>query len=312
MKKIALYILTPILSYLSGFIAFSLAFFTTAQESIGGEAVWLLTVSGLTFLFIGFPVYLGIIHWIDSKYNTFKGLLYPMGCMLVFFIPTLAINLRYGSINLLAPESMLFHLFFIVTGAVFGLCHWAIKQERVPHALAYSFIAIGILASLTWLGMEKYHSYATPENAFAAVEGDVIAIPGYSDFFGRELRYFFVKEGCLGVAYAERAPFGWKAEGISWSNLEPPANYARLHEYGFDAENLIYGFVKLEPLSDYTVAMEGAESNIIHPLLPEEVSKAFHLQDVYIWYASKEELIKEGEVELVDKRTGEVIDTLVF
>ncbi|MEK3933731.1 hypothetical protein MKY41_00310 [Sporosarcina sp. FSL W7-1349] len=277
-----------------------------------GETVWLLVVTGIAFLLICLPIYFWVIHWIDSKYDTFKGLLYPLGCMLVFFIPTLAINLRYGSINLFSPESMLFHIFFFVTGAVFGLCHWMIKQERFPKVLAYTLIAFGILAGVAWLSLEKFHSYDTPEKAFAAAEGDVIDIPGYSDFFGRELRYFFVKEGGLGVAYAERAPFGWKTEGISWSDLEPPANLARFHEYGRYGENLIYGFVKLDTLADYAVAMEGTDSHIIHPLLPEDISEAYQLQDVYIWYVSKEEPLKEGKVELVDKQTGDVIDTLEF
>lgn len=312
MKKIAFYILASILSFLSGFIAFTLASFTHLQESISGDAVWILITTGFTFLFVCFPIYLGIIHWIDSKYVRFRGLLYTLGCMLVFFIPTLAINLRYGSINLLSAESMLYHQFFLVSGAVFGLCHWAIKQERFSKALAYSFISIGILTAVTWLSVEKNHSYATPEEAFVAVEGDVIAIPGYSDFFGRELRYFFFKEGNLGVAYAERAPFGWKAQGISWSPLEPPANFEQLHDYGLFGENLIYGFVKLQKLPDYILEMGGAESNVIHFLLMEDVSETHHLQDVYIWYASTEEAMKGGKVQLVDKQTGEVVDTLEF
>ena len=50
--------------------------------------------------------------------------------MVVFFIPTALITVSFGSLDLLSPEAMLFHSFFLTSGLIFGLCVRGIKSIK--------------------------------------------------------------------------------------------------------------------------------------------------------------------------------------
>lgn len=131
MRNIGLYILCPVLSFIAGIFSYMLILKWVWNETLGGDLAAILFYGGIIFLTICFPIYLGVIHLIDKWFHQYKGLLYPLGCMLVFFIPTLFLNLLFGSFDLLSPESMLFHSFFLTAGFIFGVCHWCLKHTFI-------------------------------------------------------------------------------------------------------------------------------------------------------------------------------------
>ncbi|GIN42378.1 hypothetical protein [Heyndrickxia oleronia] len=129
MVNFCLYVLTPLLSFIGGFFAYILMLKIVWEQSFsGGDMEAILFWGGIAFFIFAVPIYLGIIYFIDKRFKKFKGLLYPIGCMLVFFLPTLLITLTFGSTNLFLPEAMLFHSFFLTSGLIFGLCNWGFKK----------------------------------------------------------------------------------------------------------------------------------------------------------------------------------------
>jgi hypothetical protein len=128
MVNFCLYVITPLLSYLGGFFAYNLTLKTVWEQSLSrGDMEAVLLWGGIAFFLLAVPIYLGIIYLIDLKLKKLKGYLYPIGCMLVFFIPTLLITVTFGSVNPFSPEAMLFHSFFLTSGLIFGLCNWGFK-----------------------------------------------------------------------------------------------------------------------------------------------------------------------------------------
>lgn len=127
-RAFSLYILTPLLSYLGGFYAYITTLQLIWNESLGGDFHAVLFYSLLAFCLIAIPIYLGMIVFVDNKFKNFKFIFYPLGCILVFFIPTFFIGLSLGSINIFIPEAMLFHAFYITSGLIFGLCTWIFKK----------------------------------------------------------------------------------------------------------------------------------------------------------------------------------------
>lgn len=136
MVKFCLYVLTPLLSFIGGFSAYILVLKIVWEQSLsGGDIGATLYWGGIAFFLLAVPIYLGIIYFIDNRFKRLKGLLYPIGCMLVFFIPTLLITLTFGSINIFLPEAMLFHSFFLTSGLIFGLCNWGFKKIKATSAI---------------------------------------------------------------------------------------------------------------------------------------------------------------------------------
>lgn len=123
-----LYILRPFLSFVGGFYAYVLTLKLVWNQTLGGDKDFVLFYGALAFLIVAFPIYLGIIRLIDKIFSKWKILLYPLGCILVFFLPTLKILLIFGSANLFLPEAMLFYSFFITSGLIFGLSTWIINN----------------------------------------------------------------------------------------------------------------------------------------------------------------------------------------
>lgn len=121
MRKLFTHIITPLVSFIGGFLAYSLTLKIVWGESLGGDMDAVLFFGGMAFFLIAVPIYFGIIYFIDTLIKKFKAFLYPIGCILVFFIPTLMITLFFGSTNLLSGEAMLFHSFFLTSGLIFGL-----------------------------------------------------------------------------------------------------------------------------------------------------------------------------------------------
>ncbi len=135
MKNFCLYAVTPILAFIGGFLSYVLTLKFVWDESIGGDIRAVLFWSGIAFFATAVPIYLGVIYFIDHRFVRHKFLLYPIVCMLIFFIPTLVITMTFGSLNLFSPEAMLFNSFFIVSGFIFGLCSWIIKRINAQSVL---------------------------------------------------------------------------------------------------------------------------------------------------------------------------------
>lgn len=130
MKKFLLYILTPIVSFLGGFIAYIGMMDYFFGEKLGNDFMTVLVYGGLAYVVYLVPFYLIVLHLIDKKFNRSRIILYPLACMLGFFIPVLIFLLLFeiGEKNLFSHEAMLFHAFFLVSGLIFGLLTWGIKQ----------------------------------------------------------------------------------------------------------------------------------------------------------------------------------------
>ncbi|MBS4188722.1 hypothetical protein KHA94_00625 [Bacillus sp. FJAT-49705] len=135
MVNFYLYVFTPLLSFIGGFFAYTLTLKIVWEQSLGGDMVSVLFWGGIMFFLVSVPIYLGVIYFIDKRTKKFKGLLYPIGCMLVFFIPTLFITLSFGGINPFSSEAMLFHSFFFTSGLIFGLCSWGFKKFKTTSAI---------------------------------------------------------------------------------------------------------------------------------------------------------------------------------
>ncbi|MFS0722440.1 hypothetical protein [Paenibacillus sp. 1P07SE] len=86
--------------------------------------------SALAFLFVMGPLNLLICDAIQRKVKSplVRIWSYPAGCALTFVLPTAFIMTQFGGGNLLAPESMLFHAFFVTSGIVFGLGYGVITR----------------------------------------------------------------------------------------------------------------------------------------------------------------------------------------
>lgn len=128
MKKIGIYIITPIASFSGGLYVFIWAMKIFLNEEIGNYIGFLLMWGGMAFLIFAVPFYFVIIHLIDNKFNRFKFVLYPFFCMLLFFLPTSAIMGIWSSSSLFSPEAMLFYSFFLTSGLIFGLLNWTFKK----------------------------------------------------------------------------------------------------------------------------------------------------------------------------------------
>ena len=309
MRRVGLYVFSPLLSYIGGFLAYIITLKLIWDQTLGGELPFVLIYGGIAFFIIGFPIYLGIIYLIDAKFHKYKGLLYPLCCMLIFFIPTLFITLQFGSLDLFAPESMLFHSFFLTSGLIFGLCHWGIKKASFSNIPVSAFILIAISIFVIWFLYEKSTSYLQPQEALSAIENDLWLIPADVQF--DDALFFFIKDqNNLGVTIVHEGLLGWKTDALTWSPIDSKRNYEKLNGYQKHGENLIYGLIK--DGTDRQIIINENDAHIVHLLLPSNVIEKYQLEDLYIWYFESNKSIEEGEIKLINKQTQELIDSINF
>lgn len=135
MKKFCLYLLTPILSFIGGFYAYvRTAEYYWQQEISGGDAISAILAAGLAFVSLMLPMYFWMIEVIDEKCSRYHLLLYPLICMLIFFLPVLLIMAVWGGSSAFAAESLLFYAFFLAAGFIFGVLNWLFKRIWMPSA----------------------------------------------------------------------------------------------------------------------------------------------------------------------------------
>lgn len=307
MRRFGLYIFSPLLSYFGGFLAYIITLKLIWNETLGGDLSFVCIYGGIAFFIIGFPIYLGIISFVDKKFHKYKGMLYPLGCMLIFFIPTLFITLRFGSLDLFTPESMLFHSFFLTSGLIFGICHWVLKKASFAKIPVSLFMMIVIIVFVIWFLYEKSTSYSQPQEALSAIENDLWLIPASEQF--DEALFFFIKDqNNLGATIVHEGLFGWKAGNLTWSSIDTKRNYEKLNGYQKHDENLIYGIIK--DGTNRQIKVNENDAHIVHLLLPSNVIEDYQLEDLYIWYFESDSAIEEGKIKLINKQTQELLDSI--
>lgn len=133
MKKFCLYVLTPVLSFLGGFYAYIWTTEHYWQQEVGsGDAISVIVLAGLAFISLMLPMYFWMIEVIDEKFSHYKLFLYPLICMLIFFLPVLLIMAIWGGSSVFSAESLLFYAFFLASGFIFGVLNWLFKRIWAP------------------------------------------------------------------------------------------------------------------------------------------------------------------------------------
>ncbi|MEO4052470.1 hypothetical protein [Solibacillus sp. CAU 1738] len=125
------FVVAAILSYLAGIGCYILTLKIVWDQTLGGDTFAVLFWGAIAFFIIACPIYLLVITLIDKVTKQYKFLFYPLGCMLVFFIPTSFILASFGDFSyktLFSPEAMLFHAFFLSAGLIFGLSIWKLRN----------------------------------------------------------------------------------------------------------------------------------------------------------------------------------------
>lgn len=112
-----------ILSYFTGFAAYTSTLWNVWGETLGGDRYAVMFWSGLAYLLILGPLFALICILVKSKLkHPALGLLfYPLFCSLSFIVPTAFIFLFNGGGSLLSAEAQLFYSFFAASGLTFGL-----------------------------------------------------------------------------------------------------------------------------------------------------------------------------------------------
>ena len=128
MQQFGLYVLTPLLSFFGGFYAYVWILNNYWKQELGGDAISVVIFGGLAFVSLAVPLYFLIIEFIDKRFSHFKLLLYPLMCMLTFFLPVLLIMAVWDGSNVLSAESLLFYAFFLASGFIFGVLNWLFKK----------------------------------------------------------------------------------------------------------------------------------------------------------------------------------------
>ncbi|MFB7816397.1 hypothetical protein ACFC0X_19735 [Paenibacillus chitinolyticus] len=116
--------LNSLLSFYAGLWAYEMVLWLVWEQTISeGDLPAIRYWAGIAYLIILVPSYLLICFFVTSKIKSaiMRLLLYPIGCALVFVLPTLFIFAAFGGGNLFSAEAFLFYVFFISSGVVFGL-----------------------------------------------------------------------------------------------------------------------------------------------------------------------------------------------
>lgn len=127
MRKLGLFILSPILSFIGGFYVYAWMLQKLWNQELGGDSEAVLFWGGQAYFIFEVPCYFLLIRYIDKKFKKLKLLLYSLSCMLGFVIPILVLWLIWGG-GLFTPEMVLFYGFFISSGLIFAVLNWSFKN----------------------------------------------------------------------------------------------------------------------------------------------------------------------------------------
>lgn len=173
-----------------------------------------------------------------------------------------------------------------------------------------SVVLILILISVFWIMSEKSDSYSEPQEAVLAADNDLSLILGYK--LNNKALFFFIKNGSnLGATYVQEGLFGWVAKMRTWSPMDNDRSYENLSGYQVHGENLIYGLIRYGDERIIQIGENQAKILNLAMLPPIEVEK-FRLEGLYIWYFESETPLNGEEIKLLNKNTGEEIDSIDF
>jgi len=173
--------------------------------------------------------------------------------------------------------------------------------------IVFTLFLIAALLFLLYLS-ENSNSYSEPSEALLAVEDDLVLIQAYK--LDDDSLYFFINDQeNLGASFIHKGLFGWKAEHLDWSPFDTNVKHNQLSGYHGYGDNLIYGLIKN---GDELIVKKNEDvARIINlEMLPRNIVEDYHLQDMYLWYIKSERVFEEGEIELINKYSEEVIDVV--
>lgn len=159
-----------------------------------------------------------------------------------------------------------------------------------------------------WGMGERASSYSEPSEALFATDQDMELIPSYK--MNNEALYFFIKDKkYLGAAYVKKGLFGWKTGVLTWGSSDFKASSDNLNSYSGHGENLMYGLIKNG--DERMIKMGEHEAKLLNlEMLPNSTVQEYQLQDMYIWYFESESALDRGEIKLLNKSTGEQLDSV--
>ena len=172
-------------------------------------------------------------------------------------------------------------------------------------------LVILILIAVIWVTSAKSDSYSEPQEALFAIDNDLLLIPSYK--INDKALFFFIKNtNNLGAAYVQKGLFGWNAEMLTWSPMDNERSYENLNGYQGYGENLIYGLIRQ---GDERLVQIGENHatilDLVAMLPPSEVEK-LRLDGLYIWYFESDSPPNGEEIKLLNKNTGEELDSIEF
>lgn len=134
--KYLLLIIVFVLSYWIGFYAYEYILWVVWNETLGNDRNAVLFWAFIPYVIILVPLYLLICNTIKSKVNRplLRMIGYPSLCALIFIIPTFFIMVFFNSFDFLAPEALLFYVFFASAGIVFGLGYGSVSLLVDKHS----------------------------------------------------------------------------------------------------------------------------------------------------------------------------------
>jgi hypothetical protein len=155
---------------------------------------------------------------------------------------------------------------------------------------------------------DKSSSYSEPSEALFAADQDMVLIPGYKK--DDEALYYFIKDkNYLGATYVKKGLFGWKTDVLTWGALDLKVSSDNLIGHSGHGENLIYGLIKNG--DERIIKMGDHEAKLLNlEMLPNSTVQEYQLQDMYIWYFESETALDRGEIKLLNKSTGEQLDSV--
>jgi hypothetical protein len=173
--------------------------------------------------------------------------------------------------------------------------------------LLTSFLVLITLMSI-WSLVEYQESFSEPNEAIYAENKDLLLIPAYK--LGEESLFFFIKgKNNLGAVYAFKGLFGWKCGMLTSGPVDPKREFDRLEGYQAHGEKLIYGLFRKG--DEQVVTVDDQEANVLNlALLSPPVVKEYKLEDVYLWYFEKDSGVAYEQIKLVQKDTGEIIQSI--
>lgn len=176
-------------------------------------------------------------------------------------------------------------------------------------SLLSGVLLLFLLAPILLITM-KSDAYSKPQEALLAIDPDLLLIPGYN--INDQSLYFFIKNSNqLGAAYAQEGLFGWKAGMLTWSPLDNERNYQSLSDYQVHGESLIYGLIKHGDERIIQIGENHARMLNLAMLPPHDIVK-FRLEDLYLWYFEIDTPLDGEVIKLIDKNTGEELQSISF